>query len=235
MWIKRLCQTPDRCLVTGAEWGPPTAVALVAIPPPMTPSPATSHLAKEIAVPLMCLGGKIHAGLRPVHVRTSLLGARSPLHQGEAGVATVPDTRVRTAGPASRRRTRGHRSRLARASPRARDLRLRPPPPSSLPDPRCPTRPRPGHRAAAALLGLRPAPWRRAPRSPRPAPARPGPHSRHAPSSGSPSRCEEELGVLGALATLLLSGLWSPPPGDRRLNSLLPLGSASFSCEGSAT
>lgn len=33
MWITRLCQTPDRCLVTGAEWGPPTAVALVAIPP----------------------------------------------------------------------------------------------------------------------------------------------------------------------------------------------------------
>lgn len=52
-------------------------------------------------MPLMCLGRKIHAGLRPAHERTSLLGARSPLHPGEAGVATVPDTRLRTAGPAS--------------------------------------------------------------------------------------------------------------------------------------
>lgn len=111
--------------------------------------------------------------------------------------------------------------------PRERVTSVSPPPspPSALPDPRCPTRPRPGHRAAAARLGLGPAPWRRVPRSPRPAPPRPGPHSRHAPSSGSPRRCEDELGVLGALATLLLSGLRSPPPGDRRLNSLLPLGS----------
>lgn len=53
----------------------------------------------------------------------------------------------------------------------------------------------------------------------------PPPHSRHARSSGSPRRCEDELGVLGALATPLLSGLRSPPPGDRRVNSLLPLSS----------
>lgn len=77
------------------------------------------------------------------------------------------------------------------SSPRTRDLR---PPPSPARHPRCPTWRRPGYRAAAALPGLGPGPWRLRLLSPRPAPAS---HSRHAPSSGRPRQCEDEPGVLG--------------------------------------